>query len=125
MNIFILEDDIGYRMPLFRAKLAHQKVYWAESADEGIEILKYVIKEGISLDYIFLDHDLGGRIYVESDEHNTGMTVAKFIRDNDIKVTERIILHTLNSWGADNMKAVLPIAEIVPFPKLIENLREE
>ncbi len=70
-----------------------------------------------SFDVIFLDHDLGGMAYVDSNEENTGYQVAKFIEENNLKF-ERIIIHTMNIKAADLMEAALknqgPISRI-PF----------
>lgn len=122
MNIFILEDDVEGRISLFKQKLAGQALFIAETAEQGIKTLKYMLSKEIPIDYIFLDHDLGGRAFVESTDDNCGMRVAEFIRDKAIQST--IILHTMNPVGAGNMKAILPDAEICPFPFLIHRIKE-
>ena len=123
MNIFILEDDVGYRVPIFKERLAHQKLYFAETAQEGIKLLEKLTEDGVELDYIFLDHDLGGKIFVSSSEENCGVTVAQFISDEGIKTKKGVILHTQNPWGATNMRDILPYAKIIPFPNLIKQMK--
>ena len=75
----------------------------AYSADEAIEIIKRQDK----IDYLFLDHDLGGRVYVDSDdEEGTGMTVAKWLAKNKSDIGT-IVLHTWNPVGGQNMYSAL------------------
>jgi CheY-like chemotaxis protein len=59
-------------------------------------------------DLIFLDHDLGGQTYVDSDEGNTGYQFVKWLKENDPQWKERsYVVHSLNPSGADNMLAEL------------------
>jgi hypothetical protein len=70
------------------------------TADETIE----AIKSSDKIDYLFLDHDLGGQVYVDSSEHNTGMTVAKWIVEHEEEIDiGYVILHSFNPAGAKNM----------------------
>jgi response regulator RpfG family c-di-GMP phosphodiesterase len=70
------------------------------TADETIE----AIKKEKKVDYLFLDHDLGGQVYVDSNEYNTGMTVAKWLTKNKETLDiGYIILHSFNPAGAKNM----------------------
>lgn len=69
------------------------------TADECIEALR-----NETYDVIFLDHDLGGDIMVESSNHNTGYTVAKWLCDNESHKDAIIVLHSLNVIGRHNMK---------------------
>lgn len=67
-----------------------------------------------SFDIIYLDHDLGGKVYVPSFLPNTGYALAKWISENNIKCKE-IIIHSFNPTGAAAMKKVLPQAKLIPF----------
>ena len=122
MNVFILEDDTGYRIPLFRRKLEGHTLYIAQDVEMGKEILEHILQENIHIDFIFLDHDLGGRIYVESKDPNVGMRIAEFISEHTEFSDAQIYFHTQNEVGAENMKRVLPRGIIYPFPDLIVNL---
>jgi len=116
MKILVVEDDV-YRLDWFRDKFKNQELSTVMTADEAITLLSK------SLDYeiIFLDHDLGGRVFVNSSEHNTGFTVAMYLKNKDYK--NRIIVHSLNPVGAKNIKNILPQAELVPYPVLINVLK--
>jgi CheY-like chemotaxis protein len=123
MKIFFLEDNPD-RYQQFYLWLAKKKqgvdteidVVTAESADEAYEAFKTNKK----FDFIFLDHDLGRQVFVDSLEENTGYRVALYIRDNEIKY-DRCIVHSQNPAGAENIKSALPDAELIPFPILIKS----
>lgn len=121
MNIFILEDDPdNYRIPRFKKELKNHKLYIASSVDRGKSMLQNMLNRGISIDMIFLDHDLDGETYVDSTDENCGVRIAEFIRDTGI--TAQVYIHSENENGAMNIQAVLPEAEMVPFPHLIKRL---
>lgn len=65
-------------------------------------------------DVIYLDHDLDGRVYVPSDEPNTGYQLAKWIAEYNIPYKE-MITHTFNEDGAKRILDVLPDAKWIPF----------
>jgi len=121
MKIFILDDSKERQQvlqPILRELLDGPTFFIAYSRNEAIEILE----NENDFDFIFLDHDLGGRVYVDSQEEDTGFWVAKYIADNDIR-SKHIIIHTLNTHGAKNMLTILPQATYVPFIFLIERLK--
>ena len=121
MNVFILEDDpTNVRIPFFKLRLNRHKLYIAKDAYEGINLLQKMLDENVPIDYIFLDHDLGGRVFVNSNDENCGVRVAEFIKEKGIK--SNIVLHTENVVGAYNMKAILPEATIIPFPNLASSM---
>lgn len=122
MNIFILDDDDNRQqtlVSLLKDLLDEPNIFCAYSRDEAIKILE----NNKSFDMIFLDHDLGGRVYVDSSEYNTGWWVAKYIADNNIQCPQ-IILHTLNYAGAKNMLGLLKDAVYVPFTNLVKILND-
>ena len=75
----------------------------------------------MSYDLAFLDHDLGGRVFVPSEDPETGYAVAKYIRDNNISIN-KIVIHSLNYDGARHMQAVLPGSYRIPYLNLVQNL---
>jgi len=89
---------------------------WTQTASETIQALKD--KE---YDAIFLDHDLGGKVMVKSGI-GTGYEVAEWIAEN-LEEVPQVILHSMNPVGVENMKSVLPTADVVPFHILLQNLR--
>ncbi len=103
MNIFILEDDDG-RIQIFKNILdsSHNAIY-CDNAKDALTILSEN-----KFDVIFLDHDLGGLVYVDSEDPNTGFQVAKNISSDVEKYKNvKIIIHSWNPVGAINMFNVL------------------
>jgi len=105
MRIFILEDA-QERLDLFRKLLIGHQVDIRETAESAIVTLEK--EEGY--DMLFLDHDLGGQIYVESGT-GTGYEVAKkLVEDETIYNKNRtafVFIHSCNYYGAGNMQSVL------------------
>lgn len=120
-RIFILEDN-DKRNKFFRDVLpgvfpgASIEMY--EEADKAIEALD----PDKHYDIILLDHDLGGRVFVNSNDSNTGYQVAKYIKENNISYGQ-CITHTQNPAGGANIKSVLDGCERIPFPRLAELIK--
>jgi len=108
MRILILEDDPN-RHVRFRRNLIGAEITIVDQAQDAIELLK--TKEW---DLLCLDHDLGGKIHVDSSEPNTGYAVAKWLEENPKFQPKEIILHSLNPVGRENMKKCLPNAKEIP-----------
>jgi CheY-like chemotaxis protein len=110
MNIFILEDD-ETRQDKFKRKYIGHDVTITDNVTEAKEFLSQS-----KHDLIFLDHDLGGETYVDSNNENTGYQLAKWIATQPKILSEStIIIHSLNPVGVQNMKFALPSAWIQPF----------
>jgi len=109
---FILEDN-PHRLPVFRD--------FSEKNDCILRVytdVKDAIDMYLSIDpkYVFLDHDLDGKTYVNSEEANTGYRFAEWLKDNDPEINKRvIIIHSMNIVGAERMNNLLPSAVRVPF----------
>jgi len=117
-KIFIIEDDLE-RIKWFRKNFSHCDTTIVESVQEGIN----KFKPPYSL--IFLDHDLGGRQYVSSDDNNTGYEFLRYILGyHDFSQTDWII-HSHNPVGAQNMEVFLAkyvkinAIHVIPFYHLI------
>jgi CheY-like chemotaxis protein len=108
MKIFILEDS-AERINIFKKYLEKHELTIVSEAIEAIKLLE----QSLEYDFFFLDHDLGGQIFVDTKELNTGSTVAEFLKDKDIKGD--IVIHSFNNIGASNMLGFLPNAYYVPF----------
>jgi two-component SAPR family response regulator len=123
VRVFILEDDVE-RVAAFHKVLKKRHacdIYHTDKIDKAKDLLK-----NNQFDLIFLDHDLGGKIFVDSAEE-TGYQVAKFIAQNGIKC-HQIIVHSMNPVGAKNMMDVLEKFSNtvhIPFPVLIQHLESE
>jgi DNA-binding response OmpR family regulator len=109
MKTLILEDNEN-RINWFQQRFTDiTMVDFARTAEEGIKL----VQENI-YSLIFLDHDLGDRIFVDSNDPNTGYQVAKAIVETDNKGAQ-IIIHSMNPGGANAIKSLLPNATYVPF----------
>lgn len=114
MKILILEDS-AIRIQIFK-KILNKKheLYFYDQIEEA----KNAIDNLGPFDVIYLDHDLDQRIFVDSDENNTGFQLAKYIAEK--KLNAEVILHTLNPYGAVRMQNVLPGAKRIVFDELFE-----
>lgn len=110
-KILILEDSQA-RINTFKEKFKKDDVYYFDNVAEAIEAFELLGP----FDILLLDHDLDGLIFVPSDNKNTGYQFARFLAQKDVK--SQIIIHSMNPIGAKNMKALLPQADVLPFPKL-------
>jgi len=110
MKILVLDDDRG-RLKQFMEKLIGHDVCCVETAQEAIRKLK----EEEIFDYAFFDHDLGGKVFVESGGQDfTGWDVAVWLTQNIEKQPKKIVIHSFNPAGAANMKSLLPQALLMP-----------
>ncbi len=127
MNILFLDDDLK-RHHLFQnwlrnAQSRKNRASWLnllrrqsqrQNADLARAEAAFTVEEAIQslrdcqrFDVAFLDHDLGGRTFVQERE-GTGTQVAEFI--TTMKPTERpcrIIVHSHNPAGARRMNDIL------------------
>ena len=94
----LLEDDPN-RVIHFKKKFPD--IYHRDNAAAFISILPKV-SEKYGIDNLFLDHDLGGEVFVDSNNKNTGMEVVRWLVANKIKV-DNIYVHSLNGVAAKEM----------------------
>ncbi len=114
MKILILEDST-LRIEIFKKQLGKKHDLYIY---DYVEDAKKAIDHSGPFDRIYLDHDLDQRVFVDSDEDNTGYQLAKYIADKNIDA--EIILHTLNPHGAHRMLKVLPNAQQITFDELFD-----
>ena len=112
MRVLILEDS-PERIKTFQKKLGKYDLYFFDNVADTIRALEYMDQ----FDVLFLDHDLGGEVFVDSDQPNTGYQLAKYISEKQLKFNQ-IIIHSMNSVGAQRMKDALPDATVAPFTTL-------
>jgi hypothetical protein len=112
MKILILEDS-RERIRIFKKHFDKKHELFIF---DHVEDAKNAIDNAGPFERIYLDHDLDQRVFVDSDEDNTGYQLAKYIADK--KVDADIILHTLNPFGAERMQSVLPNAKQISFDEL-------
>jgi hypothetical protein len=121
MKIFILEDS-PERVELFMRELPKifpkAEFFYADSADAAISIFE----RHDNFFMVLLDHDLGGKQYVNSWEENTGYRVAVYIFEHRVGY-DVCITHSMNPAGAQNILAVLPRCIHKPMPVLLSYLK--
>lgn len=120
MRIIFLDDN-HQRWYRFKDKVSD--AVRAETADECI----HLIRDSIKIDWLFLDHDLGGEAYVNSTREDCGMEVVRFLcADNLTKTISNIVVHSHNTVAALEMYNKLKDAgynvKLVPFYNMIEAL---
>lgn len=109
-SILILEDD-PERIKYFKSKLWNYHLLITDKVETAKAFFRLHEK---TITEIFLDHDLEGKSFVASSEPNTGYQFAKWLNPM-VKNSVKIYIHSLNDQGAENMKEVLPHAELTPF----------
>ena len=119
MRILILEDDIE-RLAVFRRELIGHEVFCTDLAEIAIKQL-----EDSDWDFLFLDHDLGGEVFVTKTK-NTGYEVALWLEEHSERKPNIIYLHSLNPNGRMRMKQAIPEAIEATFAwriasKLVED----
>jgi CheY-like chemotaxis protein len=103
LKILFLDDDLQ-RHRAFKNKFPQHDTTYVETAEAAIECFK-----NNEYDVACLDHDLGGRAYVNSfGEESTGYTVAKWLSENPDRQPNAIYIHSFNPVGAANMHSLLP-----------------
>ena len=88
-------DDDAQRRARFVSQFPHAET--VETAHECIEALA-----SRAWDEVWLDHDLGGQVYVSTAEENTGSGVVRWIIKNQPAVGN-FIVHSLNYAAAQRM----------------------
>lgn len=77
-------------------------------------------------DTVFLDHDLGGEVYVDTNREDCGMEVVRYIVKNKPEIFQ-IIVHSLNQIAAKEMVLRLQDAgyrvQWVPFTTLFNRIK--
>jgi CheY-like chemotaxis protein len=107
MNVLVLDDSLE-RLKMFRQNLIGHSVTTVETSKDAIMKLSQNDYE-----YLFLDHDLGGKAFVKSGE-GTGFEVAVWLSKHPERKPRQIVIHSFNPTGAQNMKSVLPEAQLAP-----------
>jgi len=106
-RILVLEDDLQ-RITKFKQNFIGSHTLIVVTAQEAIVALS-----SQEWDWLFLDHDLGGKIMVESGS-GTGYEVACFLEGNPDKKPGVIFVHSFNPSGTDRIVAALP--EVIRLP---------
>ncbi len=105
MKIFLDDDTL-------RTKVAEDKIgcVIVSTVTECIEKIKQETQEK-SIEVLFLDHDLGGTSYQDSDDPESAMEVVRWLENNSmVDKIELIIVHSHNRFAAPIMVSRLDLA---------------
>ena len=120
MNVLFLDDNPD-RTRAFRSLVPYGTC--TTTAQECIDEMQLEDE----WDFVFLDHDLGGEVYVDSDREDCGMEVVRWICANKPKIG-MIVIHTHNPPAAIRMEIELGQADYqasrIPFCALPDWLRD-
>lgn len=95
MRTTLFLDDCPNRCKSFRSNFPFATI--VNDADSCIEQLK-----SQAWDQVFLDHDLGGTTYQDTNEKNSGSEVVRWIVENK-PVVGLFVCHSLNGPARQNM----------------------
>jgi hypothetical protein len=117
MKILFL-DDSDARWYSFKSKIP------AADRVETAEACVAYIRKNPELDWVFLDHDLGGEAWVNSSREDCGMEVVRFLcADDYTKTIKNIVVHSHNSVASEEMFNKLKDkgynTKLIPFFNLI------
>ena len=105
MKIIVLEKD-ETRIECFKKKLLGHTVFFIKTAPEAVELLE----KHEPFDQIYLDHNSNGR------------HVAEWIYKHEKKRPYRVVIHSFNVPGAQNILNLLPEASFIPGVWLLDRM---
>mgnify|MGYP000892655655 CR=1 FL=1 len=111
MKAFVLEDD-PERIKQFKKRFAEKNWEYVIVSDV-VSAIKAL--STITFNILFLDHDLGGEVYVDILNSNTGSELARWISDNGVKGDPVVIIHSLNTVGQAYMSSLIKNPFVIPF----------
>lgn len=98
IDVLFLDDDMS------RTKKFISKVPFADTVETADECINQLDSKHWHI--VFLDHDLGGEIFVDTSNHNTGTTVARWISENKPSV-DMFVVHSFNHPAAKGMLSII------------------
>ena len=98
-KIVVLEDDAS-RMSLLAKAFIHDNLVITNNAKTALSLL-----DTNKVDLIMLDHDLGGEVFVDVNNENTGSYLVKNISDLNKDTT--VIVHSMNTVAGKAMVETL------------------
>lgn len=101
MKVFILEDN-QERIKKFKELFKNQELFIFDNVEDA---LKSCQKNEFNV--MFLDHDLGGEIWVDSHKENTGYKFVYRLIWNNLQKNTLIYIHSMNPIGANKMLNLL------------------
>lgn len=109
----ILEDDIN-RINEFKQRFNEVSItiepFFVDTAKDCIDKL-----EADHFDLVFLDHDLGGQVFVDTENKNTGSEVARYISTSEKSFDNTtFICHSYNPAGRKNICSLIKGCHEIP-----------
>jgi len=101
MKILILEDN-SIRVEYFKQLFKHQYLHIYDDVHSAI--VNCQVNE---FPVMFLDHDLDNKIWVNSEEENTGYNFIRLLIENNLQKGALIYIHSMNPIGANKMLNLL------------------
>ena len=98
MKILILEDN-HYRIEKFEKLFKNQDIYMFDKFNFNLQ--EVCLKNEFQV--LWLDHDLEGKIWEDSDKENTGYQFVKWLVSNNLQRNALIYIHSMNPIGANRM----------------------
>jgi CheY-like chemotaxis protein len=118
LSVLLLEDDQA-RVVAFRERLTTSGQPFGLTHHERATDAIAELCAGKRYDLILLDHDLGGRTYVDhtDNKEDCGMRVAEYfmIRPEQVRKHGPIVVHSLNGPAAQQMVELIGEAVWCPF----------
>lgn len=114
MKVLFLDDNLQRRITA-KSFFSDCHIVIVETAEQAIE----AIDKHSPFDVVYLDHDLGGQVFVPSDE-KSGFSVAQHLAKlNKKKLPTKVVIHSFNPVGAkkmyDELKPIIDQTYIEPF----------
>ena len=120
MIVLIVEDD-QMRIGWFKDMYKDDELHFAVNVEEAKKLL-----QSQKFERIFLDHDLAGITFEDSDKETTGAAVVRFMVEKGLQKQADIVVHSNNPAGAHYMYGMLEQAgyqvKSVPFTYLINQI---
>lgn len=111
MKVLVLDDD-KTRLSQFRDRFI-ERGYTYDTTTSMEDCWKFI--ESKKYDMIFLDHDLGDEVFVDSKKENTGSEIARRWGSKEHKNKEtKVIVHSFNPAGAKNMLDLIEDSIYIP-----------
>ena len=112
MRIFFLDDNHN-RYKVFASNCIGHTIDYAQTAEQALRMLATN-----EYDIIFLDHDLNEEHYTgDYSLAPTGFTVAKQMREFNHLHGAKVVVHSLNSDGRQNIKSAIKDCYSVWIPE--------
>jgi hypothetical protein len=104
-QVILFLDDNAHRAALAYQRMPEEErdcTIWVTTAEQAIDVLKNYKSRLIK---VYLDHDLGGKTFVDSRREDTGMECVRFLErqnHNDYK-NVKFVVHSWNIYAGNKM----------------------